>query len=70
MPVSNSWPKNPTASQETSVPTIRVKIVRRYKFKIFYKLDRDMIDLIHIRHAARAPLRNSDLIGNGRNGKP
>jgi toxin ParE1/3/4 len=61
--------ENPMASQETDLPTIRVKIVRRYKFKIFYKLDRDMIDLIHIRHAARAPLRNSDLTGHGRNQK-
>ena len=43
------------ASQETGLPEIRVKIVRRYKFKIFYRLDRDTIDLIHIRHAARGP---------------
>jgi plasmid stabilization system protein ParE len=27
--------ENPMASQETGVPEIRVKIVRRYNFKIF-----------------------------------
>jgi len=47
--------ENPLASQETGVAEIRVRIVRRYNFKIFYKLDRDTIDLIHIRHAARRP---------------
>jgi toxin ParE1/3/4 len=47
--------ENPMASQETGLPELRVKIVRRYKFKIFYRLDRDAIDLIHIRHAVRGP---------------
>jgi toxin ParE1/3/4 len=47
--------ENPMASQETGLPEIRVKIVRRYNFKIFDRVDRDTIDLIHIRHAARRP---------------
>jgi toxin ParE1/3/4 len=47
--------ENPMASQETGLAEIRVKIVPRYNFKIFYRPDRDSIDLIHIRHAARAP---------------
>jgi toxin ParE1/3/4 len=47
--------ENPMASQETGLSEIRVKIVRRYSFKIFYRLDRDTIDLVHIRHTARAP---------------
>ena len=46
---------NPLASQETDLQEIRVKVVRRYNYKIFYRLDQDTIDLIHIRHAARAP---------------
>jgi plasmid stabilization system protein ParE len=41
--------ENSMASQETGLPEIRVKIVRRYR------VDRDTIDLIHIRHAARRP---------------
>jgi plasmid stabilization system protein ParE len=47
--------ENPTASQEADHPDVRVKIVRRYNFRIFYRLDRDTIDLIHIRHTARRP---------------
>lgn len=47
--------ENPMASQETDLQEIRVKVVRRYNFKIFYRLDQDTIDLIHIRHAARGP---------------
>jgi toxin ParE1/3/4 len=47
--------ENPMASQETGLPEVHVKIVRRYNFKIFYRLDRDTIDLSRIRHAARRP---------------
>jgi len=32
--------ENPMASQETGLPEIRVKIVRRYNFKIFYSMIR------------------------------
>jgi len=47
--------ENPMASQETSLAEIRVKTLRRYHFKIFYRIDGDTIELIHIRHAARRP---------------
>jgi plasmid stabilization system protein ParE len=47
--------ENPMASQETSLAEIRVKIVRRYNFKIFYRIDGNAVELIHIRHAARQP---------------
>jgi plasmid stabilization system protein ParE len=47
--------ENPMASQETSLAEIRVKIVRRYNFKIFYRIDGNTVELIHIRHAARRP---------------
>jgi len=49
--------ENPAASQETNHRNVRVKIVRRYNFRIFYWLDRDSIDLIHIRHTSRRPFR-------------
>jgi toxin ParE1/3/4 len=38
--------ENPMASQETALSETRVKIVRRYHFKIFYRIDQDIIDLI------------------------
>jgi toxin ParE1/3/4 len=47
--------ENPMASQETSLAEIRVKIVRRYNFKIFYRIDGNTVELIHIRHAVRRP---------------
>jgi toxin ParE1/3/4 len=47
--------ENPMASQETSLAEIRVKILRRYNFKIFYRIEGDTVELIHIRHAARRP---------------
>jgi len=47
--------ENPMASQETSLAEIRVKIARRYNFKIFYRIDGNTVELIHIRHAARRP---------------
>ncbi len=34
-------------------PNVRVVPLVRYPFKIFYAVDRDMITILHIRHAAR-----------------
>jgi plasmid stabilization system protein ParE len=46
----------PDASQATNGPNVRVKIVTRYSFKIFYRVDGDtIIEIIHVRHAARRP---------------
>jgi plasmid stabilization system protein ParE len=41
---------------ETSVPGIRVRIIGRYRYKIFYSLaEGGTIEIIHIRHTARRP---------------
>ncbi len=46
----------PYATEKTSDPAIRVKILGRYRYKIFYRvLDDDTIEIIHVRHAARRP---------------
>ena len=47
--------EHPFAAQETSFPHIRVKIVRRYQYKIFYSVGADRIDILHVRHGARRP---------------
>ena len=47
--------ERPLASQATERPGIRVKIVRRYRFKIFYALSEQAVDIIHVRHSARRP---------------
>ena len=32
-----------------------VKIVPKYPYKIFYRLEAETIDIVHIRHASRRP---------------
>lgn len=44
----------PYSSPNTDVRGIRVKVVRRYRFKIFYRIvDEDALEIIHVRHTAR-----------------
>ncbi len=45
----------PLAAPRTSNADIRVKILGRYRYKIFYGVTADDIEIIHIRHAARRP---------------
>ena len=46
----------PQGAIQTSDPDIRVKILGRYRYKIFYMLvDSDTVEIIHVRHAARRP---------------
>ena len=46
---------NPLASRQTSDPEVRVKIVRRYLYKIFYTVGDGEIEILHVRHGARRP---------------
>jgi len=46
--------EQPYGSVRTNNPDIRVKVVRRYRYKIFYRIvDADTIGIIHIRHTSR-----------------
>ena len=48
--------KQPYGSPRVEAQGIRVKVVRRYPYKIFYRLaDEDQIIVLHIRHASRRP---------------
>jgi toxin ParE1/3/4 len=48
--------EQPYASQRTSLPNLRVKVVRRYRYKIFYSvIDDDTVEIVHIRHTSRRP---------------
>jgi toxin ParE1/3/4 len=47
--------KHPLAAPPTSRPAIRVKVVTRYPYKIFYSVVDDGIVILHIRHTSRAP---------------
>ena len=45
----------PLSSPKTSRPGIRAKNIRRYRYKIFYQIEGDVIEIIHIRHTSRQP---------------
>jgi toxin ParE1/3/4 len=45
----------PLAAPRTSEADVRVKILGRYRYKIFYSTTGDAVEIIHIRHAARRP---------------
>lgn len=51
----NDISEHPFAAPQTSDPTLRVKILGRYRYKIFYSVADHTIEIIHIRHAARRP---------------
>jgi plasmid stabilization system protein ParE len=44
---------NPLGACVTSDPTVRVKIVRRYGHKIFYAVDAETVEILHVRHGFR-----------------
>jgi plasmid stabilization system protein ParE len=47
--------EHPQAWQATNIEGIRVKSVRRYPFKVFYRVlqERDEIEIVHVRHSVR-----------------
>ncbi len=48
--------EQPYAPQRTDDPEVRVKVVRRYRYKIFYTIiDPETIEIIHVRHTSRRP---------------
>jgi toxin ParE1/3/4 len=32
-----------------------VKVVRRYRYKIFYSITGDTVEILHVRHTSRRP---------------
>jgi plasmid stabilization system protein ParE len=48
--------RHPHGAVDASLPGIRVWIIGRYRYKIFYALADDRaVEIIHIRHTARRP---------------
>jgi plasmid stabilization system protein ParE len=45
----------PRSARRTSDPSVRVKIVGRYRYQIFYSIEADSIEILHVRHGARRP---------------
>jgi plasmid stabilization system protein ParE len=47
--------RHPEAAERTSIPGVRVKLVHRYRFKVFYRfMERDnLLEIVHVRHMSR-----------------
>jgi plasmid stabilization system protein ParE len=45
----------PLSYQRTDDPDIRVHVVHRYRYKIFYSVAGDAVEIIHVRHTSRRP---------------
>jgi toxin ParE1/3/4 len=45
--------ERPYASQRTDDPEVRVKVMRRYGYKIFYRIvEDDTVEIMHVRHSS------------------
>jgi plasmid stabilization system protein ParE len=47
--------ERPKGSERTDDPNVRVKVVRRYRYKIFYSIGDETVEILHVRHVARRP---------------
>jgi plasmid stabilization system protein ParE len=48
--------ERPLACELTDDPSVRVKVVRRYHYKIFFQIVGDgAVEILHIRHTSRRP---------------
>jgi plasmid stabilization system protein ParE len=47
--------ERPLSYQRTDDPDIRVHVVQRYRYKIFYSVSGDVVEIIHVRHTSRRP---------------
>jgi plasmid stabilization system protein ParE len=51
--------ERPKASPPTEKPNVRVKVVRRYRYKIFYRVIGDTVEILHVRHTSRRPWKGA-----------
>jgi plasmid stabilization system protein ParE len=53
--------ENPFAWQATDDPDVRVFVLQRHRYKIFYAfLDHGTVEILHVRHTSRRPWEGSD----------
>jgi toxin ParE1/3/4 len=47
--------RHPEATETTRIRGVRAKIVQRYRFKIFYRVNatEDVVEIVHVRHTSR-----------------
>ena len=47
--------EHPLSYQRTDDPEIRVHVVQRYRYRVFYGVIGDTVEIIHVRHTSRRP---------------
>ena len=47
--------EHPLSYQRTDDPDIHVHAVQRYRYKIFYSVAGDAVEIVHVRHTSRRP---------------
>jgi toxin ParE1/3/4 len=47
--------EHPLGSERTDDPDIRMNVVHRYRYKIFYRIIDEGVEILHIRHTSRRP---------------
>jgi toxin ParE1/3/4 len=47
--------EHPLSARRTSDPAVHVKVVGRYRYQIFYTIEDEHIEVLHVRHGARRP---------------
>jgi toxin ParE1/3/4 len=47
--------EHPYGSEQTDNPEVRATVVRRYRYKIFYSITGETIEVLHVRHTSRRP---------------
>jgi plasmid stabilization system protein ParE len=52
----------PRAAETTSISGVHVMMVRRYRFKIFYRVveAENVVEIVHVRHTSRRPWSGED----------
>jgi toxin ParE1/3/4 len=51
--------ERPKASPLTDNPNVHVKVLRRYRYKIFYRFVGDAVEILHVRHTSRRPWKDA-----------
>jgi len=49
--------RNPHAAERTTISDVNAKIVKKYRFKVFYRvLEKEgIIEIVHVRHTSHTP---------------
>jgi plasmid stabilization system protein ParE len=47
--------RHPHGAEKSNIPGVHAKVVKKHRFKVFYRVNDDVIEIVHVRHASRQP---------------